>query len=84
MSCGCGNVTETTIDVRQIVPKMRHPIVFGAFDMLSPGEAFLLVNDHDPRPLHYQFGEYRPGAFAWDYEEQGPEVWRVRISRVLD
>ena len=36
MSCGCGNVTETTIDVRQIVPKMRHPIVFGTFDMLSP------------------------------------------------
>lgn len=79
--CGCGQVTETTIDVRQIAPRMRHPIVFGTFDMLQPGEAFLLVNDHDPVPLHYQFSEYFPDGFGWDYEEQGPLVWRVRISR---
>lgn len=78
--CNC-NASETVIDVRQITPRMRHPLIFGTFDQLGPGEAFLLVNDHDPRPLLYRFGAERPGKFGWDYQEQGPDVWRVRISR---
>lgn len=78
--CSC-NATETVIDVRQIMPRMRHPLIFSTFDQLAPGEAFLLVNDHDPRPLFYQFNVERPGAFDWDYQEEGPDLWRVRISR---
>lgn len=78
--CTC-NVAETVIDVRQILPRMRHPIVFGVFEMLQPGEGFVLVNDHDPRPLHYQFGAYKGDAFTWDYQEEGPDLWRVRIGR---
>ncbi|WP_315974881.1 DUF2249 domain-containing protein [Microvirga yunnanensis] len=78
--CSC-NITETVIDVRQIMPRMRHPLIFNTFDQLAPGEAFLLVNDHDPRPLFYQFNVERPGAFGWDYQEEGPDLWRVRISR---
>lgn len=78
--CNC-HVTETIIDVRQIVPRMRHPLIFQTFDQLGAGEAFLLVNDHDPRPLFYQFHVQRPGEFGWDYEEEGPDIWRVRISR---
>ena len=42
----------------------------------------MLVNDHDPFPLRYQFEAERPGQFGWDYLEQGPQVWRVRISRL--
>jgi len=41
----------------------------------------VLVNDHDPKPLWYQFEAEYAGAFAWDYLEQGPEVWRVRVGR---
>lgn len=78
--CGCSEA-QTVIDVRQLAPKMRHPLIFGAFDMLEPGESFLLVNDHDPVPLQYQFSAYHPGAFSWDYEERGPTLWRVRITR---
>jgi len=78
--CSC-NVTETIIDVRQIMPRMRHPLIFSTFDQLAPGEAFLLVNDHDPRPLFYQFNVERPGAFGWEYQEEGPDLWQVRISR---
>ncbi|MCC6948975.1 MAG: DUF2249 domain-containing protein [Bradyrhizobiaceae bacterium] len=69
------------IDVRTIVPRERHPLIFNTFSALQPGQSFDLVNDHDPKPLYYQFeAEYR-GAFGWDYMEQGPDVWRVRISR---
>jgi uncharacterized protein (DUF2249 family) len=44
-------------------------------------EAFELVNDHDPKPLYYQLAAEQPGTFSWDYVEQGPYVWRVRIGR---
>lgn len=73
--------TTTTIDVRSIVPRERHPLIFGTFANLRPGDAFMLVNDHDPKPLYYQFQAERAGEFSWDYLEEGPEVWRVRIGK---
>lgn len=72
---------ETVIDVRQIAPRERHPLIFSTFEKLAEGEAFRLVNDHDPRPLFYHFSAEYPGSFEWVYEEQGPEVWQVRIGR---
>ncbi len=72
---------KATVDVRTIVPRERHPLIFRTFDGLQPGEAFELVNDHDPRPLRYQFEAERPGSFEWTYVEQGPEVWRVTVAR---
>lgn len=70
-----------TLDVRQTPPPQRHPMIFQTFEALKPGEAFILVNDHDPKPLYYQFKYEREGQFTWEYLEQGPEVWRVRIGR---
>lgn len=72
----------TTIDVRTIRPPERHPLIFKTFNGLEPGQAFTLVNDHDPKPLYYQFAAELPGKFRWDYLEQGPQVWRVEIGKV--
>lgn len=72
---------KTIVDVREIAPRERHPLIFGTFDQLSPGEALMLINDHDPKPLFYQFQAESTGKFTWDYLENGPEVWRVRIGR---
>lgn len=74
--------TKTTIDVRAIAPRDRHPLIFGTFANLVPDEALLLVNDHDPKPLYYQFQAEHDGEFSWEYLENGPEVWQVRIGRV--
>lgn len=74
--------TKSTVDVRAIVPRDRHPLIFGTFADLAPGEALLLVNDHDPKPLYYQFQAEYGGEFNWEYLESGPDVWRVRIGRV--
>jgi uncharacterized protein (DUF2249 family) len=73
--------TEQTIDVRTTPPAQRHPMIFGAFENLAAGQSFVLVNDHDPKPLYYQFAAERAGQFTWDYLEQGPAVWRVRIGK---
>jgi uncharacterized protein (DUF2249 family) len=71
----------TTVDVRPIPGNQKHPTIFGAFHNLTAGEAFELVNDHDPKPLYYQFKFEHDGQFEWDYLEQGPAVWRVRIGK---
>lgn len=71
------------LDVRPLPPQERHPTVLAAFDALEPGEAILLVNDHDPIPLAYQLQALRPGRFAWEYLEAGPVLWRVAISRTV-
>jgi uncharacterized protein (DUF2249 family) len=69
------------LDVRTIQPRDRHPLIFSTFDNLKSGESFELVNDHAPKPLHYQFMHEREGLFEWVYLEEGPETWRVRITR---
>lgn len=72
---------QSPIDVRTIPPRDRHPLLFERFDALASGESYELVNDHDPKPLYYQFQAERPGQLVWEYLEEGPEVWRVRIGK---
>lgn len=70
------------VDVRQTPPAQRHPMIFGTFENLSAGQSFELVNDHDPKPLYYQFQAELTGTFEWEYLERGPETWRVRITKI--
>ena len=72
---------KTSIDVRPIPPRERHPLLFQTFDDLAVGESFELVNDHDPKPLYYQFMAERPGQLGWEYLEEGPETWRVVLRK---
>lgn len=69
------------VDVRVILPRDRHPLIFRTFDGLQTGESFELINDHAPKPLYYQFLHERAGLFTWEYLEEGPDTWRVRITR---
>lgn len=75
-------VTSPIVDVREIPPRDRHPIIFSTFRGLDAGEAMELVNDHDPKPLYYQFQAELAGKFSWDDLENGPDIWRVRIRRL--
>ncbi|MEJ5990070.1 DUF2249 domain-containing protein [Ramlibacter sp. PS3R-8] len=76
--------TASRIDVRTVAPRDRHPLIFSTFAALAKGEALELVNDHDPRPLYYQFNAQMPGQFAWDCLQTGPDLWRVAITRTQD
>jgi len=69
------------LDVRTEAPARRHELIFENYNALSAGHGFVLINDHDPKPLYYQFAAEHDGEFSWDYMEQGPETWRVRIGR---
>ncbi|KAA3644224.1 MAG: DUF2249 domain-containing protein [Chloroflexi bacterium] len=71
----------TVLDIREIPPAKRHPLIFDKFDGLEIGNSFILVNDHDPNPLYYQFKAERHKKFSWEYLVEGPSAWRVRIGR---
>ncbi|MGH3743967.1 MAG: DUF2249 domain-containing protein, partial [Mycobacteriales bacterium] len=61
--CGCGHddaaaplqigVAEDTpdgdLDVRTLPHAQRHEIIFGRLDRLEPGQALVILNDHDPK-----------------------------------
>ena len=72
---------DPVLDVRAEIPARRHELIFATYGDLGAGDGFILVNDHDPKPLYYQFAAEHPNQFEWDYLEQGPQVWRVRIGR---
>jgi uncharacterized protein (DUF2249 family) len=72
---------DSILDVRSEPPIRRHTLIFETFDKLPVDAGFVLVNDHDPKPLYYQLAAEQGGTFSWDYLEQGPTVWRVRIGR---
>lgn len=69
------------LDVRVLPHGQRHEVIFSTYDHLIPGDGFVIVNDHDPKPLRYQFEAQHAGEFTWDYLESGPEIWRVRVGR---
>jgi uncharacterized protein (DUF2249 family) len=69
------------LDVRVIPPRDKHPTIFRTLDGLTSGQTLLLINDHDPRPLRYQLAAERPNQFDWEYAEEGPETWQVKITK---
>ncbi len=69
------------IDVTVLEPRLKHPTVFQAFDGLEGGQAFVLHNDHDPKPLYYQLLGERGNIFSWSYLQSGPQIWEVEIRK---
>ncbi len=87
--CGSGGHTadphrdpQVVFDVRPIPGRVKHAQIFQRWLDLPVGKFFVLLNDHDPVPLRYQFEHEFNGAFAWEYLEQGPEEYRVKITKL--
>jgi regulator of cell morphogenesis and NO signaling len=72
---------QNTLDVTLLEPRQKHPTIFARFDDLAEGESLTILNDHDPKPLFYQFQAERGDIFTWEYIGQGPQWWKVRITR---
>lgn len=74
-------IEENILNVTLLEPRMKHPTIFARFDELPAGKSLTIHNDHDPKPLYYQLLGERGNTFTWEYLEQGPEWWKVRISK---
>ncbi|MFP5079036.1 iron-sulfur cluster repair di-iron protein [Pedobacter sp. JCM 36344] len=75
--------TINILNVTALEPRLKHPRIFELFDSLAPGAAFIIDNDHDPKPLYYQLLAERGQVFSWEYYENGPELWKVKISKTI-
>ncbi|MGH3397394.1 MAG: DUF2249 domain-containing protein [Streptosporangiaceae bacterium] len=75
-------MTEQELDVRPLGKPDKHPAIFAAYQALAAGDAFVLVNNHDPRHLRDEFETDYPGSYGWEYVARGREAWRIRISKL--
>ena len=75
---------DKVMDVRPIPCSIKHGLILKTWRELPVGDHFILLNDHDPVPLRYQFEAEFPGAFTWDYLERGPEDFRVKLTKLQE
>jgi uncharacterized protein (DUF2249 family) len=75
-------VAPETLDVRTLRHGDRHEIIFDRLAQLAVGQMLLLVNDHDPKPLHYQMAAAWPATYGWEYRQSGPQLWQIAITKL--
>lgn len=75
---------ETVINVPSLEPRLKHPTIFNTFESLQPGQSFIIHNDHDPKPVFYQLKSEHGDVFTWEYLQQGPAWWDIRVTRKVE
>lgn len=75
------NLQEQILDVTILAPNLKHSTIIEYFDNLEENESLTIHNDHDPKPLYYQLIAERGNIFNWNYIEQGPSDWKVKITK---
>lgn len=76
-----GGTKTVELDLRPIPIFERHDKIFERWNSLKPGETLKITNDHDPKPLRYQFMVEYKDQFEWEYLQEGPKDWVVNIKR---
>lgn len=73
--------TNRVMDVRAIPCTIKHGLIIRTWLEMEVGNHFILLNDHDPVPLFYQFSAQWPGMFTWEHLAKGPNEFRVKITK---
>lgn len=73
---------DRVMDVRPIPCSIKHGLIIKTWLDLPIGDHFILLNDHDPIPLYYQFSAQWPGAFTWEHLVKAPNEVRVKITKL--
>lgn len=73
----------TTLDLRDVPPPERHPKIHSAFEELESGESLEIVNDHEPKPLFYEFQAEVDAFDADNYscERQGVDEFVATLPK---
>lgn len=74
---------EKVLNAILLDPSVKHKTIVDTFDQLEEGESFILHNDHDPKPLYYQLSATKGDIFTWDYLQQGPSIFEIRIAKKI-
>jgi len=73
---------DKVMDVRPIPCSIKHGLIIRTWLDLPVGDHFILLNDHDPVPLYYQFAAEWPGSFTWEHLVKKPAEFRVKITKL--
>ena len=69
------------LNIPAVEPAQKHALIFDVFGSLQPGAALVLHNDHDPKPVYFQMKAMHGDGFDWEYLQQGPQWWDIRITK---
>ena len=70
-----------SFDARGVAKRFRHAAIFGALDVLQPGETMRFGNDHDPIPLLNQITQRYGEAFSIEYRTREPGLIIIDFTR---
>ena len=73
---------QVNLDIRPVAPRDRYERIMCAYEDLAPGDVLELTVDHDPQCMYYTLKATRGDeAFGFEYLENGPERWRVLVTK---
>lgn len=72
--------TDIILNIPVVEPRHKHALIFNVFEQLKPGQTFIIHNNHDPKPVYHQLQATHGDGFTWEYLQQGPQWWDIRIT----
>lgn len=76
------NDNEIILDLRSLPPFERHTKIFQLWESLKTNQVLKIINDHNPKPLQYQFMAEYTDQFDWQVVEDGPVDWIISIKKI--
>lgn len=72
---------DVILNIPVVEPQQKHALIFNVFETLRVGDSFIIHNDHDPKPVSYQLKATHGDVFEWEYLQQGPQWWDIRVTK---
>jgi uncharacterized protein (DUF2249 family) len=70
------------VDLLDVLPpEFAHRAALERFSRLRPGERLRVRSGHELQSLWNVLAGGRPGEFGWAYLQEGPDQWRVEVTR---
>jgi uncharacterized protein (DUF2249 family) len=75
-------VTEgTELDLDVLPREFAHRAALERFSRMRPGQRLIVRSSSEVESLWNLLTCHRPGEFGWAYLEEGPQQWRVEVTR---
>ena len=69
------------LDLDVLPPEFAHRAALERFSRLRPGERLCVRSVRELESLWNVLASGRPGEFGWAYVQEGPDQWRVEVTR---
>ncbi len=74
-------IENRVLDVREIDKSFRKKIILNLFNELDDGQQLILISNHNLAPLNKLFQKQKHGFFEWHDLQNGPDIWRISITK---